>query len=149
MQEKIAMMLILMMMSGLDAHGARDLHPGLRKNSSQSKMVYTRNSNHFDLLIYMLCYLVLSVLDKHWTLRRGPQGFYYSPWRDSYPASPAITRTFKDTNTKQRPYLDNHYELEDDLSLIPNDSNNSGNALRGRRFCVFSNKPGCIHLRIY
>ena len=34
MQKKIAMMLILMMMAGLDAHGARDLHPGLRKNFS-------------------------------------------------------------------------------------------------------------------
>ena len=34
MQKKIAIMLILMMMAGLDAHGARDLHPGLRKNSS-------------------------------------------------------------------------------------------------------------------
>ena len=100
----------------------------------------------------MIAYLLLSVVDEHWTLVHGPQGFYYSPWRESYPtikASPAISRTFKDPNTKQRPYLDSHYELEDALSLIPKDSNNSGNASKRRRFCVFSNEPGCIHLRIY
>ena len=104
---------------------------------------------HFDLLIYMIRYLLLSVLDKHWTLVHGPQGFYYSPWRDSYPASPAISRPFKDTNTKQRSYLDSHYDLEDDLSSMPKDSNDSGNASKRRPFCVFRNTPGCIHLRIY
>ena len=100
----------------------------------------------------MIAYLLLSVVDEHWTLVHGPQGFYYSPWRESYPtikASPAISRTFKDPNTKQMPYLDSHYELEDDLSSIPKDSNDSGNASKRRRFCVFSNEPGCIHLRIY
>ena len=100
----------------------------------------------------MIAYLLLSVVDEHWTLVHGPQGFYYSPWRGSYPtikASPAISRTFKDTNTKQTPYLDSQHELEDDLSLVPNDSNNSGRASKRRRFCVFSNTPGCIHLRIY
>ena len=44
MQQKIAMMLILMMMAGLDAHGARDLHPGLRKNFIYTKMVYIKIS---------------------------------------------------------------------------------------------------------
>ena len=42
MQKKIAIMLILMMMAGLDAHGARDLHPGLRKNFIYTKMVYIK-----------------------------------------------------------------------------------------------------------
>ena len=44
MQKKIAMMLILMMIAGLDAHGARDLHPGLRKNFIYTKMVYIKIS---------------------------------------------------------------------------------------------------------
>ena len=51
MQKKIAMMLILMMMAGLDAHGARDLHPGLRKNFSYTNMVYIKTETHFHILI--------------------------------------------------------------------------------------------------
>ena len=46
MQKKIAIMLILMMMAELDAHGARDLHPGLRKNFSYTNMVYIKNPSY-------------------------------------------------------------------------------------------------------
>ena len=151
MQKKIAIMLILVMMAELDAHRVLDSHGVLGKNFRYKKW-FKSTIKQTQILIYWSDYLLIWVLDEHWTLVRGPQGIYYSPWRDNYPnikPFPTISRTFKDTNTKERSYLDTHNELEDDLSRIPEDSNHSGNASKNRRFCVFSNKPGCIHLRIY